>query len=170
MSTGRGELEAAAFAEIPQFVSATTLFQNAVADQLGVPVNDLHCLNLVSSGQAVTPTQLAERMGMTTGAVTKMLDRMQEQRLIRREHDPGDRRRVIISQLPDRLAELAELYRPMAAFLQERLAACTVDQLRFIADFAGTARDVALDQAALLRRNGKAHATRRAAAEKRERM
>ena len=98
---------------------------------------------------------------MTTGAVTKMLDRMQEQRLIRREHDPGDRRRVIISQLPDRLAELAELYRPMAAFLQERLAACTVDQLRFIADFAGTARDVALDQAALLRRNGKAHATRR---------
>ncbi len=169
MSMTRAELEAAAFAEIPQFVSATTLFQNAVADQLGVPVNDLHCLNLVSSGQAVTPTQLAERMGMTTGAVTKMLDRMQGQRLIRREHDPGDRRRVIISQLPDRLAELAELYRPMAAFLHERLSACTDDQLSFVADFAGTARDVALDQAALLRRNGKAHATRRATVEKRER-
>jgi DNA-binding MarR family transcriptional regulator len=168
VSTGRGELEAAAFAQIPQFVSATTLFQNAVADQLGVPVNDLHCLNLVSSGQAVTPTQLAERMGMTTGAVTKMLDRMQEQRLIRREHDPGDRRRVIIRQLPDRLAELTELYRPMAVFLQERLAACTVDQLRFVVDFAGTAKDVALDQAAQLRRTGKPHATRRATAENRE--
>ncbi|GGK52196.1 MarR family transcriptional regulator [Planomonospora parontospora subsp. parontospora] len=166
MSTERGDLEVAAFAEIPQFVSATTLFQHAVADQLGLPVNDLHCLNLVSSGRAVTPTQLAERMGMTTGAVTKMLDRMQEQRLIRREPDPRDRRRVIISQLPDRLAELAELYRPMAAFLQERLAASTTDQLRFIVEFAAAAGNVALDQAALLRRNGKPHATRRSAREK----
>ncbi|MGS2647127.1 MarR family transcriptional regulator [Streptosporangium sp. LJ11] len=166
MSKGRGELEAAVVALIPQFVSATTLFQNAVADQLGVPVNDLHCLNLVGSGQAVTPTQIAERMGMTTGAVTKMLDRMQEQRLIRREHDPGDRRRVIISQLPDRLAELGELYRPMAVFLQQRLTACTTDQLRFLADFTGAARDVALDQSALLRSTGKAHATRKSAAGK----
>ncbi|GAA3039213.1 MarR family winged helix-turn-helix transcriptional regulator [Streptosporangium longisporum] len=169
MSTERGELEAAAFAEIPQFVSATTLFQHAVADQLGVPVNDLHCLNLVSSGRAVTPTQLAEYMGMTTGAVTKMLDRMQEQRLIRREHDPRDRRRVVVVQLPDRLAEIAEFYRPMAAFLQERLAACTVDQLRFMAEFAGAAGNVALGQTAQLRRNGKPHATRRSARERQAR-
>jgi len=132
-----------------------------VADQLGVPANDLHCLNLVTAGLAVTPTQLAERMGMTTGAVTKMLDRMERQRLVRREHDPQDRRRITVHALPDRADELATLYQPMAGYLIDHIARFTDDHLRLLTDFARTSREIALREAAQLRRDGKAHSTRK---------
>ena len=163
MPTEHEALVAAAWVEIPQFVSATTLFQAAVADQLGVPVNDLHCLNLVTAGLAGTPTQLAERMGMTTGAVSKMLDRMEAQRLIRREHDPHDRRRITVHTRPDRADELTALYQPMAAYLTEHIAGFTDDQLRLLTDFARTSRDVALREAARLRADGRPHSTRKRA-------
>lgn len=152
---------AAAWSEIPQFVSATALFQAAVADQLGVPVNDLHCLNLVLAGVAVTPTQLADRMGMTTGAVTKMLDRMEQQRLVTRRPDRHDRRRITVHALPDRAEELVSLYQPMAGYLTEHIAAFTDEQLRLIIDFARSSRELALREAARLRRDGKPHSTRK---------
>lgn len=163
MSTDQhSELVAAAWLEIPQFVSATALFQGAVADQLGVPANDLHCLNLVTAGLASTPTQLAERMGLTTGAVTKMLDRMEQHRLVRREHDPHDRRRITVHALEDRADEIAGLYGPMAGYLTELIARFTDDELRLLTDFARTSRDVAIRETAELRRNGKPHSTRTA--------
>jgi DNA-binding MarR family transcriptional regulator len=157
----RAALAAEVAAEIPQFVNATVLLQLAVADQLGVPAVDLHCLDLVVSGTATTPKQIAERLGMTTGAVTKMLDRMQEQRLVRRVPNPDDRRGVLVEPRDDRADELARLYAPMAEFLADRMAACTEEQLAFLAGFARDSREAAMREAARLRREGRAHATRR---------
>jgi DNA-binding MarR family transcriptional regulator len=161
VSSERDDLVAAATAEVPQFVTATVLFQSAVADQVGVPVGDLHCLNLVLAGIADTPSQLADRMGMTTGAVTKMLDRMERERLVVREHDRRDRRRVLVRALPDRQAELAGYYAPMSAFLAERIAALADDELRFLAEFSRASREVALSAAVELRTAGNRHGTRR---------
>jgi DNA-binding MarR family transcriptional regulator len=157
----RAELAAEVAAEIPQFVNATVLLQLAVADQLGVPVIDLHCLSLVGSGTATTPTQIAERLGMTTGAVTKMLDRMEGQRLVRRTPNPADRRGVLVEARDDRAEELAELYRPMAAFLAGQMDGWTDDQLGFLGRFARDSREEAMREAARLRREGRPHATRR---------
>ncbi len=161
MPQSRAELAAEVATEVPQFVNATVLLQLAVADQLGVPVVDLHCLSLVGSGTATTPTQIAERLGMTTGAVTKMLDRMEEQRLVRRTPNPGDRRGVLVEPRDDRADELARLYRPMADYLAERMAGWTDEQLGFLAGFARGSRDVAMAEAARMRREGRPHATRR---------
>ena len=161
MSSERDDLVREAAAEMPQFVTATALFQSAVADQIGVPVGDLHCLNLVVAGIADTPTQLAERMGMTTGAVTKMLDRMERQRLVRREHDQRDRRRITVRVLADRQAEIAGYYAPMTRFFVEHIAALPDEQLRFLGEFSRTSREVALRAAVELRSGGNPHGTRR---------
>ena len=143
--------------------SATTvLLQLAVADQLGVPVIDLHCLALVQAGTATTPSQIAERLGMTTGAVTKMLDRMGAERLVDRVPNPDDRRGVLVRPRADRVEELAQLYRPMAEYLEREIAGGTEDQLAFLAEFVRRSREAALDEAARLRREGRRHATRRA--------
>jgi DNA-binding MarR family transcriptional regulator len=157
----RDELTAEVAAEIPLFVSATVLLQVAVADQMGLHVADLHCLNLVSAGTATTPTQIAERMGMTTGAVTKMLDRMERQRLVRREPNSSDRRRTTIHALDDRAEEIAALYAPMSGYLADQMRRCTDDQLSFLATFVRASREAASQETLRLRREGKPHATRR---------
>jgi len=157
----RPELAAELAAEIPLLVNATVLLQLAVADQLGVPVVDLHCLALVQAGTATTPTQIAERLGMTTGAVTKMLDRMQAERLVNRVPNPDDRRGVLVEARSDRAEELARLYRPMAEHLGEQVAGWTDNQLEFLSDFARRSREAALAEATRLRREGRRHATRR---------
>jgi DNA-binding MarR family transcriptional regulator len=157
----RSELLAEVGQAVPQFVSATALFQLAVADQLGVPVNDLHCLNLVGSGIASTPTQLAARLGMTTGAVTKMLDRLERERLVQREPDPTDRRRLVVRLRHDRLDELDALYQPLSRHLADQMDRLTDDQLRLLASFASSGREVALREATELRRAGKRHAIRK---------
>jgi len=128
----RPELAAELATEIPLLVNATVLLQLAVADQLGVPVVDLHCLALVQAGTATTPTQIAERLGMTTGAVTKMLDRMQAERLVNRVPNPDDRRGVLVEARSDRAEELARLWRALdglpvacATALALKLVICT---------------------------------------------
>jgi len=54
------------------------------------------------------PGQLAEQLGLTTGAVTKLLDRLQQAGYVTRSADPADRRRIIVAADPQRLSELAE--------------------------------------------------------------
>ncbi|AUI58767.1 MarR family winged helix-turn-helix transcriptional regulator [Amycolatopsis sp. BJA-103] len=115
------ELATAAALEIPRFVSATVLFHTAMADRLGISATELHGLQLVISGAATSPTRLAQALGMTTGAATRMIDRMEAQNLVERVPDPADRRRLLIRPLPDRLGEVSDLYSPMARFFGDRL-------------------------------------------------
>ncbi|KZB88124.1 MarR family winged helix-turn-helix transcriptional regulator [Amycolatopsis regifaucium] len=145
------ELVTAAALEIPRFVSATVLFQTAMAERLGISPTELHGLQLVISGAATAPTQLAAALGMTTGAVTRMLDRMAKQRLVERVPDPADRRRLLIRPLPDRLDDVADLYAPMARFFGERLGKLDRRQLAALLGVMTDGRAFAEREAARLR-------------------
>ncbi|WP_410650511.1 MarR family winged helix-turn-helix transcriptional regulator [Amycolatopsis sp. cmx-4-54] len=145
------ELATAAALEIPQFVSATVLFQTAMAERLGISATELHGLQLVISGAATSPTGLARALGMTTGAVTRLLDRMEERRLVERVPDPADRRRLAIRPLPDRLAEVADLYSPMARFFGDRLGRLDRRQLTALLGVMTDGRTFAEQEAARLR-------------------
>jgi DNA-binding MarR family transcriptional regulator len=147
----RSQLESALTEEIPLFVNAQTLFQVAVAERIGVPVNDLYCLQLIISGIADTPTGLARRMGITTGAVTKMLDRMERERLVRREPDPDDRRRLVVRALSERDKEINALYAPMSGFLEEQMALLNDSQLRAVLNFISASREACTEQTLRLR-------------------
>ncbi|MEV0070136.1 MarR family transcriptional regulator [Amycolatopsis sp. NPDC050768] len=143
------ELATAAALALPRFVSATVRFHTAVADRLGVTPAELHCLQLVHSGATDSPTQLAQLLGMTTGAFTRMLDRMERARLVERAPDPADRRRLRVRALPDRMAELTELYAPLAQRLGERLAGFDRRQLTALVSFlteGESAADLATQQ------------------------
>ena len=119
------ELATAAALALPRFVGSTALFHAAVAERMAVTPTELHCLHLLHGGVSDSPTELARLLGMTTGAFTRLLDRMELHRLAERAPDPADRRRLVVRPLPDRMAELAELYAPMARFVGERLARWT---------------------------------------------
>ena len=67
-----------------------------IADRFGVNPTDLTCLELLAGEAAMSPTRLAELSGLTTGAVTGVLDRLERAGIVRRAPDRDDRRRVAV--------------------------------------------------------------------------
>jgi len=85
-------------------------FDQAVADYLGVSRTEARCLDILDQGGPMTAGQLAERSHLTTGAITKIVDRLAEQGYVVRSPDPDDRRRVIVDLVPRVRRLAAELY------------------------------------------------------------
>jgi len=75
-------------------------YEEALAERLAMNVTDLRCLELVIDEPGLTPGRLAERSGLTTGAVTGVLDRLEKAGYVRRTSDPNDRRRAVIQPTP----------------------------------------------------------------------
>jgi hypothetical protein len=82
------------------------------AAQLGIARNDLRCLNLLESGP-LTPRVIGERLDLTSGSVTALVDRLEKRQLVRRLPDPGDRRGVLVEATALVYRELMAIYRPV---------------------------------------------------------
>ncbi|RLV47532.1 MarR family transcriptional regulator [Nocardioides mangrovicus] len=71
---------------------------------LGLPTNDAHALGQVvwaaESGTPLSPGELSRRLGMTTGATTVLVDRLERAGLLRRARESADRRRVTLHPTP----------------------------------------------------------------------
>jgi DNA-binding MarR family transcriptional regulator len=74
----------------------TILFHQAIANIVGVSVTDMKCLDYVDRGGDVTAGDLARMTGLTTGAITAAVDRLEKAGLARRERSETDRRKVFI--------------------------------------------------------------------------
>lgn len=68
----------------------------AAATRLGLAVTDMQVIDILDSTGPATAGQLADLTGLTTGAITRILNRLEEARLVRRERDPNDGRKVIV--------------------------------------------------------------------------
>jgi DNA-binding MarR family transcriptional regulator len=75
------------------------LFGNAVAARLGINPTDVECLGVIAAGD-VTAGDLARATGLTTGAITGVIDRLEKAGLARRERDRNDRRKVYVRMTP----------------------------------------------------------------------
>ena len=127
------------------------LFHQAVADRVGLHVTDLRCLNLLAQAGPLTAGELGQQLGLgTTGAVTRMVDRLERTGYVRREADPRDRRRVIIQPVPERLATIAPHYRGMATAWTDLLAAYSDAQLRLFLDLFDRMHQMSQQQLASL--------------------
>ena len=141
MSTGRGKraelLER--FAQAGREMSyRSVMFQQAIADRLGLSATEMQCAGVLEQEGAMTAGRLAERTGLTTGAITGVIDRLESTGLVRRSEDPSDRRRVIVSWVPEKVAEVARFYGPMLDAVGEVLAALSEEQIELLIDvFAG---------------------------------
>jgi DNA-binding transcriptional ArsR family regulator len=83
---------------IREVTRLTLVFSEQMASQLGVSTTDLECLNLVAGGEDVTAGALATRTGLTTGAITGAIDRLERAGLVERRRDDTDRRKVIVAE------------------------------------------------------------------------
>ncbi|WP_405870371.1 MULTISPECIES: MarR family winged helix-turn-helix transcriptional regulator [unclassified Streptomyces] len=94
-----------------RYMAAYALFNQAVADHLGLHPTDLQCLNLLTlEGGPVTTGRIAEMTGLTTGSATRLVDRLEKAGYVVRERDAGDRRRVLVATVPERIAEFGRMW------------------------------------------------------------
>jgi DNA-binding MarR family transcriptional regulator len=114
---------------------ATIMFHQAVADRLGLHPTDHKCIGLLGSAGSATAGELAEATGLTTGAITGVIDRLEAAGFVRREDDPHDRRRVIIRVVPKRYGDIARLFEPFAAAFLAMGSRYTEKELAAILDF-----------------------------------
>jgi DNA-binding MarR family transcriptional regulator len=157
----RRELLAEVSAEAARHAAAGVRLSIALAQQLGMPLADVQCLALLAAGPSV-PSDLAARLGLTTGAMTKVLDRLQDAGYITRSADPADRRRIVVTADPEGFAALAIAYAPLRARMSDHLADYTAGDLAAIVRFLRAGRQLADEETAHIRSQGIRHATRRA--------
>lgn len=121
------------------------LVSQAVAAKVGLNTTDLECLDIIQTGDLVSAGEIARKTGLTTGAVTSLLDRLEKAGYVKRQADPKDRRRVLIVIQPERLRPLVEIYAPLQAAMEALYRDYPDADLLTIADFTERAAAVSSD-------------------------
>jgi DNA-binding MarR family transcriptional regulator len=114
----------------------TIVFHQGVADVLGVHISDHKCLDLIYRFGAMPAGRLGELTGLTTGAVTGMIDRLEEAGYVRRTNDPEDRRRTIVESTRNRKLErkIEGIFMPLHERMHKLLSSYSDKELAFLLD------------------------------------
>jgi DNA-binding MarR family transcriptional regulator len=128
----------------------TTAFDEALAAHLGLNPTDLRCLELAIAEPGVTPGRLAEMSGLTTGAVTGVLDRLEKAGLVERRPGSADRRSVAVHPVGGATARVLEVTSALDAAIGRALDAYPAAQRRAIGGFLDTARGLVLEETSRL--------------------
>jgi DNA-binding MarR family transcriptional regulator len=119
-------------------------FDSLAAERLGVSESDLRCLNIVENNGGISAGELAVEAGLTAGAVTGVIDRLEKIGYARRTPDPDDRRRVRVEVTPTFYRAAEPLWGPMAAEWHSMLARrFTIEELERITAFLHATNDLA---------------------------
>jgi len=146
----RAELSAELAKQVREQQIAYDRFHDAVAAYMGINRTDLRCLDLIDLRGRQTAGEISQVTGLTTGAITAMLDRLERAGYIQRVRDTGDRRRVLVE-----LTELArkrgwEVYEPFAVQAGPMFGRFTDEQLATLRDFVRIGNEFYTEQIARL--------------------
>jgi DNA-binding MarR family transcriptional regulator len=135
-----------------QLSAATILFHQAIADRLGMNITDHKCADLLARSGAMTAGELARITGLTTGAITGVVDRLEKRGFARRVRDAHDRRKVIVEPNVKRMEQvIVPLFESMGRASTELCERYSTEELAVIYDFTVCANEMALDEAGKLR-------------------
>ncbi|HEX7034107.1 MAG TPA: MarR family transcriptional regulator [Nitrososphaera sp.] len=122
--------------KLREMSTETIMFHQAVADVLGLHITDHKCLDLIYRFGAMPAGKLAELTGLTTGAVTGTIDRLEEAGYVRRASDPKDRRRTIVEPTRNKKLErkLEAIFMPLRERMSKTLSSYSDGELTFLLD------------------------------------
>jgi len=111
-----------------------TLFRNAMNEWAGLNATDMECLRLLFQREIATPTELARHTGLTSGATTAMLDRLEKSGLIERRPNPDDRRGTLITPAESGAASVASWFESARLAQDELISSYSESELEIISD------------------------------------
>ena len=130
--------------------AAGVLHGQAIAKRVGVNPSDMECLDLILMNGPSTAGEIARHTGLTSGAVTGLIDRLERLGLVERAADANDRRKVLVRVREDRIGAIVALFSPMEKSVHALLAGYSKEELKLLIDFAERAGDIALARVAEL--------------------
>jgi DNA-binding MarR family transcriptional regulator len=133
----RKDLEGEIQQQMVSMIAQVVLFNHAATASLGLGASDSQFLTLLRTRGPMSPGQLAEASGLTSGTVTGVIDRLEKAKLVRRKRDIGDRRKVLVVPTADAVDRLSPIYAGQAALLSDVLAHRTPAELEVISSFLG---------------------------------
>lgn len=89
-----------------QISDATILMHEAIAKKAGLTGTDHKYLSIILDKGKLTAGELSTLTGLTTGAATGLIDRLEKKKLVKREFDKSDRRKVFIVPNIDKTTKL----------------------------------------------------------------
>jgi DNA-binding MarR family transcriptional regulator len=114
---------------------ANDIADQVVADHLGLNRTDTRCLDIIERLEGVSAGRLAREAGLSTGAVTTVIDRLERAGYARRVSDPNDRRRVLVELTPGARQLLRDLFAPLMDDTMRQLHGYTDEQVSLVRDF-----------------------------------
>jgi DNA-binding MarR family transcriptional regulator len=137
--------------EVRLMSSFDSLFSQAVAERVGMHQTDIETMDLLNTIGPMTAGELSERTGLTSGATTRLIDRLERVGYVRRCADESDRRCVIIEPVMENLEKVGALFQPLADGMAEMWSGFRNDELDVILEFVRRSNAVTADANALLR-------------------
>lgn len=150
----RAEMIGAFMREISRMSTWTVMFHQAASLLVGLNATDGKCLSVLRETGPITAGEMAKITGLTTGAVTGVIDRLAEHGFVRRAADPHDRRRVVIEPVENATnrQELHQIFAPLAAAtINEFINRYSDEELALVLDFVQRGADLMKAQTARLR-------------------
>lgn len=121
---------------------AVERFDRRAAEALGVNRTDARCLDVLDNEGAMTAGRLAERLGLTTAAVTAVIDRLEAKGYVKRVRDEQDRRRVNVEVTPLLRERTAAIWGPLGEEGTEALMRYSRHQLETLLAFFEASREI----------------------------
>jgi DNA-binding MarR family transcriptional regulator len=137
--------------------AATVMFHSAVAERAGLSATEHKAMDILSRAVPLSAGELAAHTGLTTGAVTGLIDRLEAAGFVRRARDPEDRRKVIVEPILETLHELiGPIFVEMGKSMVELYASYGESERQLLLDYQQRMTDLLREETLKLRRAGPA--------------
>lgn len=147
----RRALFAALSLEFRKQQNATDALDDVAVAILGINRTDGRCLDIIQQNGAMTAGQLAEATGLSPGAITTILDRMEEAGYLQRVRGQEDRRKIMVALTPEAARRTWEIWGPIARWSENELTKYSESELRLVLEFLRRGRSFIEEYAAKLR-------------------
>lgn len=128
------ELKQRALMAVRDYGVHLTLFRNAMDEWAGLNTTDMECLRLLFQKGLASPSELARHTGLTSGATTAMLDRLEKVGLIERQPNPKDRRGTLIVPAKASAKKVASWFESARKAQDELISSYSTSELEIIVD------------------------------------
>jgi DNA-binding MarR family transcriptional regulator len=122
--------------KLREMSTETVMFHQAVADELGLYITDHKCMDIIHRFGAMPAGRLGEMTGLTTGAITGMIDRLEKAGYVNRANDPKDRRKTIVEPTGNKKLKkkIESIFMPLRQRMHNLLSSRSESELKLLLD------------------------------------